>query len=275
MAFDVAEMLNKGDSGRRMPLNTDIDDMRRILSFLIIGLCCLGVATAFNFQNESLKYKVMFKWGLINKQAGDVVINLQNQDGVYHSDLAAKSASWADKFYRVRDTLKCDIQIEGFLPLRYEKIAHEDKDFKHDVVTYSRDAVNTYAHCTRYETRNGKVRKDEQRDLEAVGTTVDMLSVFYYMRNLDYPNWENGHVITINIFSGKRKELLTIKYLGIETVKSDDVKYEAYKISFTFTSEGGKKTSDDMWAWIDTTTRIPVKLEGKLPVGSVKCFYVP
>lgn len=249
--------------------------MRRLISFLMLGMLCWGIASAYEFHNESLKYKVMFKWGLINKQAGDVVINLKNQDGMYHSQLAAKSASWADKFYRVRDTLNCDIQIQDFLPMRYEKIAHEDKDYKHDVVSYRREGATTYADCTRYETREGKVRKDEQRTLEAMGTTVDMLSVFYYMRNLDYPQWSTGHVLSMTIFSGKRKELLTIKYLGNEEVKCDNVKYNTYKISFTFTSDGGKKTSDDMWAWIDTETRIPVKLEGKLPVGSVKCFYIP
>ena len=58
--------------------------------------------------------------------------------------------------------------------------------------------------------------------LEAEGTTVDMLSAYYYMRSLPFPMWDSGHTECINIFSGKRKELLTIKYHGIEEAKSDN-----------------------------------------------------
>ena len=63
--------------------------------------------------------------------------------------------------------------------------------------------------------------------------------------------------------------------LGKENVEIRDEICPAYKVSFTFTGEGGKKTSDDMWAWISADTdHIPLKLEGKLPVGKVQCFYV-
>ncbi|MDE5573507.1 MAG: DUF3108 domain-containing protein, partial [Muribaculaceae bacterium] len=44
---------------------------------------------------------------------------------------------------------------------------------------------------------------------------------------------------------------------------------------FTFTSEknGKVKTSDDLYAWISTdSNRMPLKMEGKLPVGTVKAF---
>ncbi len=86
---------------------------------------------------------------------------------------------------------------------------------------------------------------------------------------------KEGQVSTINIFSGKRKELLTLKYLGRETIKYDNCKYDCYHISFIFTSDGKKKTSDDMEAWITAAPqRIPVKLEGKLPVGKVRCFLI-
>lgn len=122
--------------------------------------------------------------------------------------------------------------------------------------------------------KDGKLERDETRVLEAVGTTMDMLSSFYYMRALPYASWEKGHVHSINIFSGKRKELLTIKYLGREKVEYDKHTYDCHHIRFIFTSDGKKKTSDDMDAWIDVTgNNIPVKLEGKLPVGKIRCFY--
>lgn len=246
--------------------------MKRI-SFIILLLLSIVSASAHQFPDESLTYKVMYKWGLINKQAGTVTINLRSHDDKYNSILVGKSASWADKIFKVRDTLYTEMYREDLRPLKYVKIAHEGDDDKHDTVEFSYEGDKVIGHCSRFQKRSGKVRKNEKMTLEAEGETVDMLCAFYYMRNLPYQDWNPGHEVSINIFSGKRKELLTIKYHGMQTVEYDKKTFECYKITFIFTSDGKKKTSDDMFAWIDTKTKIPVKMEGKLPLGSVKCFY--
>ncbi|MCD8385846.1 MAG: DUF3108 domain-containing protein [Bacteroidales bacterium] len=244
---------------------------------ILIAIMALGAtlwASAYNFPDETISYKVMYKWGLINKKAGTVDIHLKNHDDRYQSVLTGASASWADKFFKVRDTLYTEMYKESLQPLRYEKIAHEGNDDKHDTVIFSYNGNTVTGQCTRLEKRDGKVRKDEQRTLEAEGETLDMLCSFYYMRNLPFEDWSPNHKVTVNIFSGKRKELLTIQYHGSEMVEYDNHKYDCYKITFIFTSDGKEKTSDDMYAWIDKTSRIPVKLEGKLPLGSIKCFYI-
>ena len=54
----------------------------------------------------------------------------------------------------------------------------------------------------------------------------------------------------------------------------DKKKYPSYHITFTFTTAGGKTSSDNMDAWISSgTDRIPLLLEGKLPVGKVRAIY--
>ncbi len=249
--------------------------MKQLFSILIFLAAAVLQTTAKNgFANETLHYKVMYKWGLINKQAGTVSIRLDNKDPHYYGLLTAKSDPWADKFYRVRDTLRCTIVKEGLKSIFYEKISHEGSEDKHDVVRYERSGANVVGHCTRVAYKDGRLRKNEKRTLESYGTTVDMLTAFYYMRALPYQSWQKGHVMTVNIFSGKRKELLTIKYMGTERVKFDGKSFDCFRISFIFTSDGKTKTSDDMDAWITTSPeRIPVKLEGKLPVGKVRCFY--
>jgi hypothetical protein len=242
-----------------------------VAALMFVGL---SAKAAVNFSRESLNYKVTYKWGLVNKQAGHATLTLTPRGNEYICQLTAASEPWADRFYKVRDTLNGVISTVDLTPRIYEKIAHEGGDVKHDVVKFSRNGAKVTGTCTRKEwDKNNEVKKDEKRTLEAYGTTVDMLSSFYYMRGLAYEDWNKGHVVTINIFSGKQKELLTIKYQGTETVDVDGKDYTCYHISFLFTSDGGKKTSDDMDAWIDTRSRIPIKLEGKLKVGAVRCFY--
>ncbi len=248
--------------------------MRRFIIFIITVLVSLSLAAALPFQPESLHYKVMFKWGLINKKAGSATVTLHHNDSGYASQLTAKSEPWADRIYKVRDTLngRMDNRMK---PLFYEKIAHESGDFKHDVLHYDYSQVPVVkAVCTRKVYKKDKLRTDETRELEAEDEVVDMLTSFYYMRRLPFQNWQLGQVRELTIFSGKQKEKLSIKYDGICSIDISDTKIEVYHITFVFTSKGGKKSSDDMDAWITADDRrIPVKLEGKLPVGKVQCIY--
>lgn len=252
----------------------------RIILTVAIAVTCMLTATAktavrADFKDETLTYKVMYKWGLVHKQAGTATLTAKNHGDLLITQLTARSESWADRFYRVRDTLNGSIIRETFRPVYYEKIAREGSDNKHDRVDYKYPGAKVIGHCTRRAwDEKGKLVRDEKRTLDAYGTTVDMLSAFYYMRSLPYASWQKNHVVTVNIYSGKRKELLTIKYLGEQNVKVDNKSIKCYHITFIFTSDGRTKSSDDMEAWISADSRhLPIKLEGKLKVGKVQCFY--
>lgn len=242
------------------------------LLFICVIVATLTTVSAMTFGNECLHYKVMYKWGLINKQAGTATLTIDDHGDHYSTCLTARSEPWADRIYSVRDTLNGRIIKKGFHPVFYEKIAHEGGEHKYDVVRFSYDGRTVTGTCTRRVVKNGKERVNNTMTLISVGTTVDMLSSFYYMRALPFDTWNEGLEHTISIFSGKRKEKLTLKYHGIEKLELNGKSFECYHITFIFTGDGGKRTSDDMDAWITADkSRIPVQLEGKLPVGKVRC----
>lgn len=256
--------------------------MKYTQRFLVIAIAAIFstlTATARSFADESIDYRVMFKWGLVNKQAGHATLSLKNHGDNYNTMLTAASEKWADRYYKVRDTLIGIIHRDTFKPSIYEKRSHEGGEHKHDIVKYTYNGNTVTGTCSRKKwDKKGRLKTDEKRTLTAKGATIDMLSSFYYMRDLPYETYSQGHKVSVNLFSGKRKEILTIKYLGKQEIKIDKVKYDCYHISFTFTDPDNpkKKSSDDMDAWITTDTRrIPVKLEGKLPVGKVHCLYNP
>lgn len=251
--------------------------MRKFLLaiFLAAGIALCGHANVSN--GESINYRVMYKWGLVNKQAGRVNLSTRRSGaGTVKAKLTARSEKWADAFYSVRDTLLGRMNIVTMEPSYYEKITHEGGEYKRDLINYTRKGNHVSATCKRWKQKSKKKPLTESEiKLEAEGLTLDMLSSFYYMRSLDYAAMKPGDKKELTVFSGKRKERLTITYHGRENVKIDKEEYPAYKISFSFTGEGGKKTSDDMEAWISTAPdKIPLKLEGKLPVGKVQCFYM-
>lgn len=222
-----------------------------------------------DFGNETLNYEIVYHWGMIWKHAGDATLSLKKTSSGYNAQLTGKTRSWADKVYPVRDTLKCTMDAK-LRPLRYEKLTHEKDYYARDVVKFSYNYSHTSAHCTRYR-KSGTTTID----LSAKAQAYDMLSVFYMLRNLDYNELSRNKNYTTVVFSGKEKEYLTINYKGVETIKMrDGSKLKAHRIAFKFTQEGGKKSSDNITAWMSTDeSRIPLMLVGKLPVGEVKCYY--
>lgn len=261
---------------KRISESTGVSRLSRL--FLLLGLFLAGgsAVSAWNVPKETITYDIMYKWGLINKKAGSVSLTTEPSGDRFRARLTGATAPWADHFFKVRDTLRGTIDSRTFLPFEYEKISHEGDDFGHDRLKFTRQGNTTRADVVHIKGKNDKPaeRTVTEKVLEAEGPTIDMLSSFYYMRRIDYATMKKGETVKLNVFSGRQKEILTIHYEGVENVKIGKSSYPAYHITFTFTSRGGAKTSDNMDAWISQTpSKIPLLLEGKLPVGKVRAFY--
>jgi len=248
--------------------------------FAILVLVCLVGASSLSaaeFANEKLNYVISYKWGLIHKDAGTATLELSNHGAVYKIRLVGKTKPWADRFYQVRDTLLGTVRKNGFKPESYSKIAHEDGKYSRDDIIYSYAGSTVGGHAKRVKIdKKGNVSHSEKQ-LTATGVTFDMLSVFYFLRTIDYSRLASGNVVKASVFSGSKSEMLTIRCVGKETIKlRDKSRQEAYHIKFRFTTEGQKKSSDDINAWISADMRhIPLQVVGSLPVGQVKCYYIP
>lgn len=252
--------------------------MKKIRAFIAICLLLTGfsVASAVDFDDETLNYVISFKWGLIHKDAGTASLSLRNAGDKYKIRLTGKTKSWADNFYQVRDTLIGTVRKDGLKPERYSKIAHEDGKYSRDdiVYSYAGSTVGGAAKRTKIDKKGNKT--NSEKNFTASGPVYDMLSVFYFLRVIDYEKLTSGNVVKATMFSGSKVEALTIRCVGKEMIKlRDKTKREAYHIKFKFTTEGRKKSSDDIDAWISTDPQhIPLQVVGSLPVGQVKCYYV-
>lgn len=242
-----------------------------LLPMIFLCLCHPLKANA-DFANETLNYAITYKWGMVQKDAGDAKMTLSNHGANYQITLTAKSKPWADKIFSVRDTLRATVAKSGFRPLKYIKVAHEGGKYAKDVIDFSRSGNLTLGKCTRYRVKKGK-SSTSANSLSGSGPTFDMLSVFYYLRTIDYATLTAGKTIKVNIFSGSKAETLTIRSAGMQEITLRNKKrVKAYHIKFRFTTAGKKKSSEDIDTWISADSRhLPLLLEGSLPVGKVKC----
>lgn len=246
--------------------------MRKFL-FLMIAMAGLLFSPAINaltITNETLSYQVVYHWGVVWKHAADATLTTTKTANGYSSRLTGKTRSWADKLYTVRDTLKCTMN-SNFRPIKYEKFTHENSYYAHDIVEFTNYGASTSAKCTRYR----KNKPTANLTLNANGVAYDMLSVFFMLRNIDFTKMKSNSTYSTWIFSGKEKEILTVKYVGIEPLQlRDKSRHQAFHIKLKFTQDSGKKSSDDIDAYISTgAQRIPLMVVGKLPVGEIKCYY--
>lgn len=246
--------------------------MKKIFLALIISL--LTGITVYATP-EKLHYVVTYKWGLIQKDAGDVEITRTPKGDGYELKLIAKTKPWADRIYKVRDTLVSVTDKEKYRPHHYSYIAHEKNKFRRDEIKFSYSGNKVSASAEKYrEDKNGNVNHSSAL-LEADGLTYDMLSVYFFLRELDYANIHPGEKINATIFSGTKKENLEVKCVGLENVKlSDKSEHEAWHIMFKFTQAEGKKSSDDINCWVSTSpSHIPLLIIGNLPIGQVRVNY--
>ena len=121
-------------------------NLLRLSIVLLLATLLPEFASAWTAPRERLTYNIMYKWGLINKKAGEVALATSGVGSpAFKSTLTAASAPWADHIYHVRDTLLGTIDTSTLMPSRYERIAHEGGRFSHDILDYSRSGNTTTA----------------------------------------------------------------------------------------------------------------------------------
>ena len=146
-------------------------------------------------------------------------MSLRNDGNLYRASVYAENAPWANSIYMLRDTLYSTMTKDGYFPVSYTYIAHENGKYKKDVLSFSHTGNTFSADAIRYKSSGkGKPMKSSTLHLEAQGMTVDMLSSFFYLRTLDFPNMKKGQSVTVNIFSGSKNEKLKITYMGTQTI---------------------------------------------------------
>lgn len=245
--------------------------LRLFLSALTALLTATGLCAATTFPDETLHYTVTYKWGLIHKDAGKGTLVLRNSGNNYNITLTARSLPWADKIFPVRDTLVSVVVRDGFRPLSYTKAAHEDGKYSFDRITYTHHGNVTLGDALRKRTKKGKAVETNRR-FSASGQAFDMLSIFYWIRHLDFASMSKGQTVSTTVFSGSQSETVTLTYLGTEelTLRSKK-RQKAYHVRFRFTTAGKKQSSDDMEAWLSTEpSHVALRIVGKLPVGQVR-----
>jgi hypothetical protein len=117
--------------------------------------------------------------------------------------------------------------------------------------------------------------KDEAKSDKGVYKTPDniqdLLSTYYYLRNLDFSKSEPGDVFAQTAFLDNEVHKFYYKYLGRETITTELGSFRCIKFCPSLLKGRVFKHEEDMVVWVtDDANKIPIRAEAKILVGSVK-----
>ncbi len=99
----------------------------------------------------------------------------------------------------------------------------------------------------------------------------DMLSVYYKLRNVDTSNLKEGDFIAEDLFFDNEIYHFKMKILGRETIKTEFGKIKTIILRPYVQAERVFKEQESLTVWVtDDQNKIPVRIEAKLLVGSIK-----
>lgn len=223
-------------------------------------------------EGEKLSYKVYYNWGILWLSSGSVSFEVKTAyykgEKVYHFDSYGSSYKSYDWFFKVRDHYESYASMDSLKSLKFRRKTYEggyEVDnryfFDHDkklIYSFVEDSDNPY--------------KEDTLELEEC--TYDLLTATYAIRNYDFSRYVVNEKIPIRMIIDNKIYDLYFRYRGKGVIETRNG--EVYKcLKFTALLLEGSlfKGGEDLAVWVsDDKNKIPVLIEAKILVGSVKAY---
>lgn len=228
--------------------------------------------TAFQ-SGEELNFKVRWKKSFVSIPAGyadmkvlkDSVINGRN---CFHIKVTARSTSFIENFYEVRDTIETFIDKEYGFSWKFKKITREGNYFRDLYIDY--DHVNEKANIREIRYKDDTLKKlkyDRKYTAKIFPFTQDILSSFYVMRARKI---ESGYPFLIPNNSRKKNYMLNVFVNPIEKEKVDAGKFKTFRLSPQIKGESifNQKGAMEVWVTSDET-HMPIQMKSEVKIGAV------
>ncbi|MDA3954894.1 MAG: DUF3108 domain-containing protein [Bacteroidales bacterium] len=219
---------------------------------------------------EKVTYDASYNWGFIWINAGNAEFNVKDTiyRGVdsYHFNVYGSSIPSYDWLFKVRDHFQSFAQKKDLAPLFFDRNTLEGGDYVMNRFTFDYEDSLIYS-----QTENSDKSYSEDT-LKLIQKLYDVISGVYYVRNIDFDKYEINDTIPIRMIIDNEIFELYIRYLGKEILKTHNkqifntIKFSALLIEGTIFRGG-----EDLYVWVsDDLNRIPILVEAKILIGSVK-----
>ncbi len=254
--------------------------MQKLVSAVLIVLISLQLQAQCNDLNtafkagELVKYHAYYNWGFIWINAGQVDFSVDattiNTQPGYHLKAHGATYNSYDFLFKVRDTFETKVDTLHLEPFEFKRITNEG--------SYHANYHYNFDHNKRLINATIQKEKAPRRDtiLPWKDCSFDLLTMVYKARNIDYSRYRVNEKIPISMVVDGEIHDIYIRYLGKETIKNrDGRRFNCLKFSPLLVEGTIFKSGEDMTVWVtDDANRIPIIVEAKILIGSVKAVFV-
>ena len=253
-----------------------------LLRHLLFPVCLLVLLTPVISQNfkannafqegEKITYEVAYNWGPIWVDAGLVTFSAEKDKylgkDAFHLKSTGKTYASYDLLFKVRDYYESWIEPETF----------QSFEFRRQIYEGGYSLINTlkFDHPGNRIMANTKSNKNPQRTdtLQLLPGAYDMLSAVYFTRTMDLANMKADVKIPVRVIIDDCYYSIFLRTLGKEVIETKDgIRHRCLKISAKMVQGTIFRGEEDVLIWVtDDENKIPVYIEAKIIVGTVKAY---
>ena len=242
-------------------------------------LLCFGLNNAWSQDDfafkvgEKLEYDVYYNWGVIWVNAAKTIFTVEDatfkQMPAFRLEMATRTVK-AFGLLNFNDTTTTFVNKRTLYPYFARQASHEPDYFSIIKTTFFRnDSVRWGVHIEK-ERKKG-ISFDT---ITAEKAYFDILTTLYRLRNIDHSQLVENHKIPMPMLIGDEIYDLYVRIAGRETIKLKNGKsYNCIKVKPLLAEGKLFSRGEGMTIWIsDDQNRIPLMIESKLKIGSMKAM---
>lgn len=209
-------------------------------------------------EGEELTYKL--RYGFISAATGTLKVEKSDlrfsNPKSYLLKAFGQTSGAFSAFYTVKNYYSSYIDGDNYMPYLYTENIREGN--------YTRQEYALFDHKKR------KVSGKKGEFKSPTAQFFDLLSAYYFSRNLDLSALKKGDKFKITYFLNDEIAQLGIEYVGVEKIKSSLGEIECIKFSPEIKPGRIFKKNSRLYLWVTNDgNRIPVKAQVDILIGSV------
>ncbi len=231
--------------------------------FLFISCILYGQEKPKPYKGgEWLEYKMSYS-GFLKAGTAKLQLKEVELDGrkVFHAKGLGETSTVIGWFFKVRDIYESYFDSEKNIPYLFKRDVNEggyiikrDTKFNQETKVAT---VEDYKYNTIKEVSFNNVQ--------------DMISAFYYLRNIDTDTIKTGDEIDLNMFFDSKTFQFKLRFLGNEIIRTTFGKIKTIKLRPIVQSGRVFKESESVTIWVTADeNKIPIKLKASLSIGSLR-----
>lgn len=239
--------------------------MKKLFGLLSIFIFVFGFGQLSNIKSgEILHYRIHY--GLLTAGTATLTTNKTNYQGSPHLYVkgVGRSTGAVRAFFRVDDIYESYINLQTGLPSYYVRNVKEGGYTQHLHTAFNhRD--NTLILTDKKNPRN------PPRKLNSVKGVQDMLSAFYYLRDLGTSQLKPGTTHRLNVWIDDEMFPFQLRVDGYENLRTKFGVVNTIKITPMVMSGRVFKAKEGVTMWVTNDRNlVPVSIKAELAVGSLK-----